>query len=319
MFGINHLKARPTQYVIQTRNGKAVKKGSGLSFWYYQPLSTIAVVPIASTDTPFIFSEISADFQPVTVQGLITYRIVDPELVASLLDYTVVGDLDNFVSDDPDKLSQRIVNIIQLLTRAQVQELILRDAILQSNEIAVSVMSQLGDNESLQALGVEIISFVIVAIKPTPDVARALEAESRENMLKEADDAVYERRNSAVDQERRIKENELNTEIAVEEKKRQIQETEMAAQIALENERKELIEARMENIRNEADANSYTIEKSLEPLANLSPDMLQALTLQSAEPRLMASLALRQLAENADKIGQLYITPDLLESLIRRD
>ena len=37
-----------------------------------------------------------------------------------------------------------------------------------------------------------------------------------------------ERRNASIEQERRVKENELNTEISVEEKKKQIRETEIA-------------------------------------------------------------------------------------------
>ena len=50
---------------------------------------------------------------------------------------------------------------------------------------------------------------------------RALETETREKLQQEADQAIYLRRNFAVEQERKIKESELNTEIAVEEKKKQ--------------------------------------------------------------------------------------------------
>jgi hypothetical protein len=35
-----------------------------------------------------------------------------------------------------------------------------------------------------------------------------------------------------------------------------------------------------------------------------------------ADPRLMIALAFRELAENAGKIGELNVTPDLLRSLI---
>ena len=75
----------------------------------------------------------------------------------------------------------------------------------------------------------EIVGFSVLAVKPTPETARALEAEAREQLLKEADEAIYRRRNSAVEQERAIKENELNTENAIELKKRQIRETKMDA------------------------------------------------------------------------------------------
>ncbi len=43
--------------------------------------------------------------------------------------------------------------------------------------------------------------------------------------------AIYERRNFAVEQERKIKESELNTQIAVEEKKKQIAEKVMEIEV----------------------------------------------------------------------------------------
>ena len=42
--------------------------------------------------------------------------------------------------------------------------------------------------------------------------------------MRQADDAVYTRRNSAIEQERKIKENEFNTDIAAELKKREIRD-----------------------------------------------------------------------------------------------
>ncbi len=47
-------------------------------------------------------------------------------------------------------------------------------------------------------------------------MAKALQADAREQLLQKADEAVFVRRNAALDLERKIKENELNTEIAVE-------------------------------------------------------------------------------------------------------
>jgi len=40
--------------------------------------------------------------------------------------------------------------------------------------------------------------------------------------------------------------------------------------------------------------------------------------MQSAEPRLMVTMALKEIAKNASKIGQLNISPDLLESLLQK-
>src|SRR5258706_15047451 len=118
MFGIQYLKADPTQYVLHFQNGRVAHAGAGVAFFYYQPISSIAVVPVGSADVPFIFNEFTADYQPVTVQGQLTYRVSNPKLVASLLNYTVDGGENKYVTDDPDKLPQRLVNLAQVLTRS---------------------------------------------------------------------------------------------------------------------------------------------------------------------------------------------------------
>jgi hypothetical protein len=336
MFGIHYLKTSPTQYVLHYQNGRIQHQGTGQAFFYYKPSSTVVIVPVGSADVPFIFNEATADFQPITVQGQLTYRIQDPELVASLLNYTVAGATDEYVTDDPDKLAQRLVNLVQVATRAEVQKRPLRQAIQASDEIVAEVLQAVTDAPALSALGVEILTFSILAIKPNPETTRALEAEARENLLRQADNAIYDRRNSAVEQERRIKENELNTELAVEEKKRQIREAQVEAdlaverkqqeireaqlegQIKLENERKQFVTARVENAQAEADVQAYAVAASLKPLQELDEDVLQLLAMQSAEPRLLVTQALKELAQNASKIGQLNISPDLLESLMQQ-
>ncbi len=335
MFGIHYLKTSPTQYVLHYQNGQLRHQGTGQAFFYYKPSSSIVVVPVGSADVPFIFNESTADFQPITVQGQLTYRIKDPELVASLLNYTVEDEPDLYITDDPDKLAQRLVNLVQVATRAEVQKRPLREAIQASDEIVTGVSTEMTDADALTALGVEIITFSIQAIKPNSETARALEAEARESLLRQADNAIYDRRNSAVEQERRIKENELNTELAVEEKKRQIRESQveanlaverkeqeireakLAGQIKLETKRKEFVTARVENAQAEADVQAYAVAASLKPLQELDDDILQLLAMQSAEPRLLVTQALKDLAQNAAKIGQLNISPDLLESLMK--
>ena len=336
MFGIHYLKSSPTDYILHYHNGRLRRAGAGLAFFYYKPASAIVAVPVASNDVPFIFNEISADYQPVTVQGQLTYRIVEPQRVAGLLDYTVDGAPGSFLSEDPDKLALRLVNLLQVLTRGEVQRMPLQQVVHASDEVSQAVTLKLGESEALEALGVEVLAVAVQAIRPTPESARALEAEAREALLGQADQAIYDRRNAAVEQERRIKENELNTEIAVEEKKRQIRETKVEAdlaveakeqqvresklsgQIQLEQERARLVKAQVENARAEADVQAYAIEAALHPLRELHPEVLQMLAVQSAEPRLMVSLALKEIAKNASKIGSLNISPDLLEALMAR-
>src|SRR5437879_9619153 len=128
--------------------------------------------------------------------------------------------------------------------------------------MVVEVLAKLRESEAVAALGVEILALSILAIQPTPETSRALEAEAREALQRRSDEAIYARRNAAVEQERLIKESELNTEIAVEEKKRQIRETQMAAEIAIEEQRSQLIGRRV-------DSRAYTLTETLKPVRDL--------------------------------------------------
>lgn len=119
-----------------------------------------------------------------------------------------------------------------------------------------------------------------------------------------------------MEQERLIRESELNTEIAVEEKKRLIRETQMAAEIAVEEQRSQLIDRRVDNEHKDADSRAYTLTKTLEPLRGLDWKTLMMLGGKNSDPKAMIALAFQEIAENAQKIGELNISPDLLRSLI---
>ena len=78
------------------------------------------------------------------------------------------------------------------------------------------------------------------------------------------------------------------------------------------------MDARVENAQKEADVESYAMEASLKPLLDLKPEVLEVLALQSGDPRKMTAMALKGIAENASKIGNLNISPELLETLMRQ-
>jgi hypothetical protein len=317
MFGFRYIKVPPTTFVLQFRNGRVRREGTGLSFFYFAPSSTIVAVPVASTDVPFIFNEVTADFQAVTVQGHLTYRVADPKKLAELLDFSVQPGRGH-ATDDPDKLPLRITHAAQTATRAEVQARPLRDVLVQADMIATRVVGALTASPALEELGVELLGFSILAIKPQPETSKALEAEARERLLREADDAIYARRNNAVEQERTIRENELNTEVAVAVKQREIGETELAGQIALEEQRRQLVATEAENSKTRADAQAYAVEATIKPLAALDTKALQVLSARSVDPRLMVAMAFQEIAANATKVGNLNISPDLLETLLHR-
>ncbi len=93
----------------------------------FAPTTTLVAVPVGSTDVPFIFNEITSDFQAVTVQGHLTFRVADPRKLAALLDYSLLPN-GSHTSDDPDKLPLRITYAAQNAVRAEIQSRVLKAA-----------------------------------------------------------------------------------------------------------------------------------------------------------------------------------------------
>ncbi len=89
MLGIKHIKFDSMTYVIHFKNGKTKREGRGLSFFYFSPNSSIVAIPMGSNDLPFIFNESTHDYQTVTIQGQISYKIYAPKTLADILDFTV--------------------------------------------------------------------------------------------------------------------------------------------------------------------------------------------------------------------------------------
>ena len=292
---LRFMKASPTTYVLHFRNGRIRREGAGLSFYYWGPTSMLVAVPLASADTPFAFQEATADFQAVAIQGQVTYRVADPRRLAGALDLSVWPD-GRYRTDDYQKLSERLVHATQTLMRAETQQLSLREALTSSAALSERVLARLRTAEAVVGMGVDVLGLSILAIRPTPESAKALEAEAREALQRRSDEAIYARRNAAVEQERRIKESELRTEIA------------------LEEQRSALMNERVANDRKDADSRAYAIEATLAPLRGL--DWRTLMVLRGAEPGSTIALAFQEIATNAQKVGELNITPDLLRALL---
>lgn len=332
MFGFKHVKFDSMTFVLHFKNGMIQREGRGLSFFYFSPNSSIVAIPMGSNDLPFVFSESTSDYQTVTIQGQISYKISHPKTLADILDFTV-SENGQYKKNDIEKLNQRIINEAQTATSSYIHSIKLKDAIRSAKAIEVQILEGLKSSQPIGMLGIAIVGANILAIQATPEMARALETETREKLQQEADQAIYERRNFAVEQERKIRETELNTEIAVEEKQKQIAEKKMEsevqkadnnrklremkvqADIAVENQRKLLIEQKTANDIKEAETQGYVIDTTLKPYKEMDWKTLTALN-NNPDPKFNISLAFRQLAENAGKIGNLNISPELLDSIL---
>ena len=335
MFGFRYIKFDSTTYVIRYKKGKIKSEGRGLAFWYYAPSASIVAIPMGSSDAQFFFEGSTKDFQTVSIQGQITYKIEHPKQLAELLDYTV-DRRGRYTSDDNEKLQQRIINEAQAGLSTFMQGLELRETLRGAKSISEQIRKELTESEAIRMLGIVPLSVNILGVKASPEMTRALEAETRESLQQEADKAIYKRRNFAVEQERQIKESELNTEIAVEEKKKQIAEKKMetdiakaendrklremkiSADIEIETQRQALIDMEVENSKKQADAEAYRLQQILEQYKDMDWKKLTALRSGSDgnnrnEARQSIAMAFHELAQNTDRIGTLNITPDFWE------
>ena len=332
MFGIKHIKFDSMTYVLHFKNGNVQREGRGLSFFYFVPNSSIVAIPMGSNDLPYIFNESTSDYQTVSIQGQISYKITSPKTLADVLDFTV-NDSGDYKKNDIEKLNQRIINEAQTSISSYIHSIKLKDAIRSAKAMEERVLEGLRTSKAIGMLGIEVLGASILAVQATPEMARALETDTREKLQQEADQAIYERRNFAVEQERKIKESELNTEIAVEEKQKQIAEKKMEsdvqkaendrklremklqADISVEEQRKLLIDQKTANDKKDAETKGYVIETTLKPYREMDWKILTALN-NNNDPRFNISLAFRELAENAGKINTLNISPDLLDSIL---
>lgn len=335
MLGINYAKFDSMTYVIHYVNGKIEKEGRGLSFFYMSHNSSIAAIPLGSNDLPFIFNETTADYQVVTIQGQLTYRIKDPKKLAEMLDFTL-DHKGNYKKEDQEKLKQRLINEAHTSTTDIVQSFSLKEVLRSAKLLEERIKSGLSSSNQVETLGIEALAVNILAVRASPEMARALEAATREGLQQEADKAIYDRRNFAVEQEKIIRESELNTEIAVEQKRKEIGEKQMerevmeeenqrklremkiTADVSVEEKRKTLVELQAENEKKLGEAKRSQLEAVLEPYRDVDWKKIMALNANGNDPQLNLAIGIRELSENAGKIGMLNLSPDLLQTILNK-
>lgn len=334
---IRYKKFEPTDYVMKVKRGKVVEQGVGLSFFYNTMTTSMMVLPATAFDSSFAYDDImTSDFQKISVQGDISYIIADYERASRMVDFSYQDNRKQYeetLSEARAKMAKRIVNLTKVYTTKFIGTKKVREAIQSADELAEALWSALKEDETIQEFGLQILAVSILGILPQPDTRKALEAATREDILKQQDDAIYKRRNAAIEQERVIKENELNTEIRVAEKAKEKKEREMETRrmlqekqaeldakkiskdIELEEERQRLVELQTENERKKSDAKAYDSEVLLRTFAGVDAEIIKALAVSGMDSRSLIAKAFVEIGDKADKIGVLNVSPDLLETL----
>ncbi len=336
MFNVKYFKANSSTFIIKSVNGKVIKQGKGLSFWYNAATTSIAALPLNAQEAPFIFNFQTADFQGLRVQGQISFQVKDAQKTAEVLNFNLDKEGKSYASEDPLKLNDRVVRTAQTLIQAKIQSTPLRSALLLSQSLVTLVLEQLSNHAALDTLGIAILDVSIAAITPSPETLKALEAEARESLLKEADDAIYARRKFSVEQERTIQEAELETDLSIQKKKQQIEEARLdnertllreqaeieqerlEAEVNAEAKRNELVALSVKNQRIQSDENAHAIEAKMKAYRELPVENLKAMAMAKMNPEQLMAMAFETLALNAGKIGELNISPDLFSQLMKK-
>src|SRR5262245_45013603 len=113
MVFVRHLRSDASAHVLHHSGGRLKRSGKGLSFWFLPLSASIAEVPTDDRELSLLVHARTLDFQDVTVQGVVTYRVVDPALIASRIDFTIDLDAGSYTKDPLEKLQLLIAQLAQ--------------------------------------------------------------------------------------------------------------------------------------------------------------------------------------------------------------
>lgn len=316
---VRHLRGAPTLHVRHVRHGKLAHDGTGLSF-FFRPLSAVlSEVPVDDRELPLVFHARTADFQDLAVQASVTFRVTDPATACARIDFSVDPDTGRWRGTPLEQVAGLLTETAQQqvigLAAASPMANVLADGV---GEIRDRILHGLSTDPRLAETGITVIGARVVALRPEPEVEKALRTPAREQIQQDADRATYQRRALAVEQERAIAENELQNQIELARReeqliarrganaRRQAEEGAAASRIetaAQADREQQLAEARANGTRALGEANAAGEAARISAYRNLPQANLFA-------------LAAKDLAANLPQIGSLVLAPDLVTSLL---
>ncbi|MGI5239167.1 SPFH domain-containing protein [Dactylosporangium sp. CA-139066] len=327
-----HLRGAPTSWIRHHVNGKVRHEGVGLSFWYRPLTAVLSEVPVDDRELPLLFHARTSDFADVTVQATVTYRISTPAVAAERLDFSVDPKGGQWRGQPLDQVATLLAELAQQPALDLLARLPLTEALTAGiAPVREAVSAALQADPRLTDTGVSVVSARVVAIRPEPDLERALQTPTREAVQQEADRATYARRARAVEQERAIAENELQNKIELARREQQLVEQQganaqrqveldaasalVAAQGEAERARVAAVaEAEADRLRTEARAAGVRAVG----LAEGEAEAARLAAYRDLPPAVLQALALRELAGHLPEIGQLTVTPDVVTGLLNR-
>jgi len=305
---LRQLSSDASVHIQRFKRGKRIQSGRGLAFWFMPEGTSIAEIPMDDRDLPFLFHSRSKDFQEITVQGVIIWRVAKPEDLSDRINFSIDLKHGLPLAKPIDQIDNLLTSIAQQFAAQYLAELDV-NAILATGvkPLHERIEAGLTGSERLLAMGLDVVSVRVADVSPSSELKRALQTPTFERLQQQADQATFERRAMAVEKERAIAENELGN------------------QIELARRQKELIENEDANARDRAQAEAAAKKiaadgeaERIRTVEQARADMERARVEIYAQlpPQVMLGLAAQEFAKKLTSIEHLNITPDVLSTLL---
>ena len=302
------LRSDASAHIQLYQRGERRKSGRGLAFWFMPDGASIAQMPMDDRDLPFLFKSRSRDFQEVTVQGVVVWRVSSPEAMADRIDFSIDLRQGVHLGRPLDQIDSLLTGVAQQFAAQYLAELdigeILSGGVKPLHE---RIERGLAGSEGLSGLGLAIVAVRVADVSPSSELERALKTPTFERLQQQADQATFERRALAVEKERAIAENELSNEIELARRQR------------------ELIEREDENARGRAQAEAASKQivadgeaQRIRTIQKARADMerTRVAIYSDQSPAVILGLAAQEFAGKLHTIEHLNISPEVLSAFI---
>lgn len=338
-----HLRGGPTTWTRHSVGGRVRHEGVGLSYGFRERTAVLSEVPVDDRELSLVAHARTADHAEISLPLGITYRVAEPELAVRRLDFGIDPRSGRWRANPIDALVTLLGELGQEPVLTLMAGTTLQTALMAGPEpVRRVVAARLAGDERLAELGVAVVGVRVLAVRAAPELERALQTPTREAAQTRADEATYQRRADAVERERAIAENELESRIELARREERLVEqrgantrrgAEFAAAAeavaadaaaararvaaATEAERIQAVGA-AEVARDRGRAVMAAERIRAVRLAEADGEAARVAALRDVPVDVLGTLALRELAAKLPEIGQLTITPDVLTGLVGR-
>lgn len=247
--------------------------------------------------------------------------MADPTLAAARLDFSLDPATGRWRGTPLEQVAGLLSgtaqqHVLDLLARTPLLAALATGATTARDQIAAG----LATDTRVGATGLVVLDVRVVAVRAEPEVDKALRTPTRERLQQEADRATFERRALAVERERAISENELQSQIELARREEQLvtQRGANARRQAEEAAAASAIDTAAQADREQLLAQTRAAAARVTGEADGAAETARMAAYSDAPPELLLALAAREAAGKLPPIGNLVLTPDLLAPVLAR-